>query len=90
MRDALRSSHADEKRHHEGIIAGLQKRYDHLRQRIDAMYVDNLDGRITTAYLEDKGWGVAPGARGHTPKDRGSRTSKPGLHGGRHSTARTG
>ena len=54
VRDALRSSHADEKRHHEGIIAGLQKRHDQLRQRIDAMYVDKLDGRITTAYFEDK------------------------------------
>ncbi len=54
MRDALRSSHADEKRHHEEIVAGLQKRYDQLQRRTDAMYVDKLDGRITTAYFEAK------------------------------------
>ncbi len=54
VREALRASHADEKQYHDEIIAELQKRYEQLRQRIDAMYVDKLDGRITAEYYDEK------------------------------------
>ena len=46
VREALRASHADERREHEDAIRRLRAEYDRLQQRIDAMYVDKLDGRI--------------------------------------------
>src|SRR5512132_2000371 len=49
VREALRQSHADEKRDHEEAIARLQTQYDRLQNRLHAMYVDKLDGRIDTA-----------------------------------------
>jgi hypothetical protein len=52
MRAALRESHADEKREHETAIARLQAEYDRLQNRIYAMYVDKLDGRVDTAFFE--------------------------------------
>jgi GAF domain-containing protein len=40
VRDALRASHADEKREHEAAIGRLRAEYDRLQARIHAMYVD--------------------------------------------------
>ena len=54
MRDTLRASHADEKEFHDKVVADLQKRYQKLQDRIDAMYVDKLDGNISGAYFEEK------------------------------------
>ncbi len=51
---ALRLSHDDEKRYHEEAVARLRAEYDRLQQRIDAMYVDKLDGRIDAAFFDRK------------------------------------
>jgi DNA invertase Pin-like site-specific DNA recombinase len=44
--EALRSSHADERREHEEAIKRLRAEYDRLQAPIDAMYTDKLDGKI--------------------------------------------
>ena len=54
VRDTLRASHADEKEFHDKVVADLQKQYQKLQDRIDAMYVDKLDGNISGAYFEEK------------------------------------
>ena len=52
VRQALRESHVDERREHEEAIVRLQIEYNRLQSRIDAMYVDKLDGRITTDFFD--------------------------------------
>ncbi len=52
VREALRASHADERREHEEAIDRLQAEYDRLQDRIDAMYVDKLDGRVDAAFFD--------------------------------------
>lgn len=37
-----------------GAIARLQTEYRRLQNRIDAMYLDKLDGRIDTAFFDNK------------------------------------
>jgi site-specific DNA recombinase len=46
VREALHASRADERREHEEAIKRLRAAYDRLQARIDAMYIDKLDGRI--------------------------------------------
>ena len=46
VREALHASHADERREHEGAVKRLRTEYDRLQARIDAMYIDKLDGKI--------------------------------------------
>ena len=46
VREALHASHADERREHEEAIERLQAEHNRLSDRIDAMYVDKLDGRV--------------------------------------------
>jgi hypothetical protein len=46
VREALQVSHADERREHQEAIARLQAEYKRLDDRIRAMYVDKLDGKI--------------------------------------------
>ena len=43
MVTALKESHADEKQHHDESVARLQKQYQQLQNRLDAMYVDKLE-----------------------------------------------
>jgi site-specific DNA recombinase len=52
VRDALRASHADEKREHEAAIGRLRAEYERLQNRIHAMYVDKLDGKINDDFFE--------------------------------------
>ena len=52
VRDALHASHADERREHGEAIKRLQAEYKRLQDRINAMYVDKLDGLIDTAFFE--------------------------------------
>ena len=54
MITALRESHKDEKQHHDGAIMRLQAEYRKLQDRIDAMYIDKLDGRIDAAFFDQK------------------------------------
>ena len=51
---ALRVSHEDEKLHHDEAIERIQAEHDRLQKRIDAMYVDKLDGRIDTDFFDRK------------------------------------
>ena len=52
VRDALHASHADEGREHEEAIKRHQAEYKRLQDRINAMYVDKLDGLVDTAFYE--------------------------------------
>jgi site-specific DNA recombinase len=47
---ALRESHADEQKEHEAAIARLQAEHSRLQQRLQAMYIDKLDGRIDQVF----------------------------------------
>jgi site-specific DNA recombinase len=51
---ALKESHGDEKRYHDEMIAKLQKEYQKLQDRIDAMYVDKLDGKVPQEFFDRK------------------------------------
>ena len=46
VREALHASHSDERIEHETAVKRLQREYDRLQARIDAMYIDKLDGKI--------------------------------------------
>src|SRR5215211_2314051 len=52
VRDALHASHADERREHEEAIRRHQAEYKRLQDRINAMYVDKLDGFVDTAFFD--------------------------------------
>lgn len=45
--EGLKSSHRSKEAFHNDALAGLRKEYDILQQRLDKMYLDHLDGRIT-------------------------------------------
>ncbi len=51
---ALRQSHQDEKRLHDEAIARLQAEHVVLQNRLDAMYVDKLDGRVSAVFFDRK------------------------------------
>jgi site-specific DNA recombinase len=52
VREALHASHTDETREHEGAIERLQTEHRRLQNRLDAMYVDKLDGRVDATFYE--------------------------------------
>jgi DNA invertase Pin-like site-specific DNA recombinase len=52
VRDALHSSHADERREQDEAIKRHQVEYKRLQDRINAMYVDKLDGLVDGAFFE--------------------------------------
>jgi site-specific DNA recombinase len=52
VREALRASRAEEKREHEAAIERLQVESRRLQARLDAMYVDKLDGRVEASLYE--------------------------------------
>ena len=52
VREALDASHADERREHEEAIERLRAEYDRLQNRIHAMYVDKLDGKVDGVFFE--------------------------------------
>jgi hypothetical protein len=52
VREGLHASHADETREHEGAIERLQIEHKRLQNRLDAMYVDKLDGRVDASFYE--------------------------------------
>ena len=54
MVTALKASHSDTKRYHNEMITALQKQYQKLQHRLDAMYVDKLDGTISQAFFDQK------------------------------------
>ena len=75
---ALKAGQMDERRHRDEAIARLQVDYDRIQTRLDAMYVDKLDGRIEAAYFDRKAseWrrdldGIAASIAEHQTADRG-------------------
>jgi site-specific DNA recombinase len=52
VRDALRASHADERREHEAAIRRLHAEHQRLGGRINAMYLDKFDGRVDGAFFD--------------------------------------
>jgi hypothetical protein len=46
VREALQASHADQRREHQEAIARLRAEHKRLGERITAMYIDKLDGKI--------------------------------------------
>lgn len=52
MRDALKASHADERREQEQAIERCQTQYKRVEDRLQAMYLDKLDGRIDNAFYD--------------------------------------
>ncbi len=52
VREALHASHADERQEHEAAIKRLEAEHKRLGERINAMYVDKLDGGVDTAFFD--------------------------------------
>ncbi|MFE0014630.1 recombinase family protein [Mesorhizobium sp. NPDC059054] len=52
VREALKASHADEKREHEQALHRCQTEYKRIEDRLNAMYLDKLDGRIDNAFYD--------------------------------------
>jgi hypothetical protein len=52
VHEALHASHADERREHEEAIRHLQGEHRRLGDRINAMYIDKLDGRVDAAFFD--------------------------------------
>ena len=52
VREALHASHADERQEHEAAIKRLEAEHKRLGERINAMYVDKLDGRVDAAFFD--------------------------------------
>ena len=53
-RDGYQRSRQDERRFHEEAIARLQAEHARLQNRLDAMYVDKLDGRVDATFFDQK------------------------------------
>ncbi len=51
---ALKESHADKRHYHEEALGRLQNEYARLESRIDGMYIDKLDGKISEIFFEEK------------------------------------
>ncbi|MCY4008008.1 MAG: recombinase family protein [Rhodobacteraceae bacterium] len=51
---ALQASHAEEQQEHQAAISRLDAECTRLGERIDAMYIDKLDGRIDGAFFDRK------------------------------------
>ncbi len=47
---ALRESHADQRKEHDAAIVRLQAECERLQNRIRAMYIDKLDGRVDRSF----------------------------------------
>lgn len=54
VREALRSSHEDQRQHHVAALERLHKQYLALQQRVEVAYEDRLDGRISADLFERK------------------------------------
>ena len=50
----LRKSHQDEKGYHDGQIAALNAQYAALQRRLDQIYLDKLDGKISEEFWREK------------------------------------
>ncbi len=51
--ETLRASHTEEIAYHNQVISGLNRRYQALQERLDTLYIDKLDKRITPEKWEE-------------------------------------
>ncbi len=51
--EGLKSSHVDQAEEHSEAIKRLQAEYDRIQSRIQAMYVDKLDGKVDPGMFEN-------------------------------------
>lgn len=51
---ALKESHADKRQYHEETLNRLRVEYKRLEVRIEVMYVDKLDGKISELFFDQK------------------------------------
>lgn len=54
IRKALNESHIDEMGYHNSALTQLNNRYTQIQQRLDMLYDDKLDGKITKEFYEKK------------------------------------
>ena len=54
LTEGLRGSLADQKREHEEALARLELERDRMQKRLDAMYIDKLDGRVPQEFYDRK------------------------------------
>ena len=52
VREALEASHKDERREHEEAVRRLQAEHKRLGDRVNAMYLDKLDGRVDGVFFD--------------------------------------
>ena len=52
--DRAQRESCDEKHYHDEMVATPQKQYQKLQDRIDAMYLDKLDGRVSEDFFDRK------------------------------------
>jgi site-specific DNA recombinase len=50
--EGLKSSHVDQAKEHAEALKRLQTEYDRIQSRIQAMYVDKLDGKVDAGMFE--------------------------------------
>lgn len=50
----LKGTHHDEEVYHSQMVEKLQKEYKQIETRIDQMYIDKLDGKVTIEFFERK------------------------------------
>ncbi len=54
VREALHTSHEEQRRYHAEAVARLQRQHTAIQKRVDVLYEDRLDGRIHLATYEQK------------------------------------
>ena len=54
IKEALLKSHEDEKEYHNSRINALQAQYNKLQHRLDQIYIDKLDGKISEEFYQEK------------------------------------
>ena len=89
MRVALHASHADERREHEQVIERLKTEHKRLQGRIDAMYIDKLDGKIGGEFF-DRMAGDGAKSRALPLRHRTPARGRAVLHGRGRPASRTG
>lgn len=54
IKAALKGSHEVQERQHREALASFHEQYDKLQKRLDAIYLDKLDGKITREFYEQR------------------------------------
>ena len=89
VREALRASHADQRREHREAIERLRAEYDRLERRIEAMYINKLDGKIGADFYDKNGWPMAGGAKPLYARRRAPPGGRAVIHGRGRADSRT-